>query len=289
MPIRILRNATLPALFLLFGCDDPQDPATGGTAGSAGSGAGGSSSAGSAGSSGSSAGGSGAGGSSAGGSSGQGGSAGSPAGGSSGAAGTGGSGSPVTIENPGFEADPVAAGKYNDKIVPASWSKYDPGAIIGLDYNSLGVLNPTGTVLYPAGAPEGSNVALIFLWRDQTAGTPAGISQVLSEPLMTNTLYTLRVRVGNIAPEVAADYDLNGFPGYRVELLAGGEVLAADDNTLLPGEGKFLQSEVSFTSGPNHPKAGESLEVRLLNLNMADPGIEVNFDDVRLDAVPIPL
>lgn len=192
------------------------------------------------------------------------------------------------IVNPGFEADPVAAGKYNDAIVPAGWVKYDPNKIIGQDYNSIGVLNPTGTSLYPGGAPEGSNVALIFLWRMQTDGIAAGLSQELSHALLPNTQYTLRVKVGNIAPEGNVAYDLNGFPGYRVELLAGGTVLAADNSTLMPAEGMFSQSVVSFASDSSHPQLGEKVEIRLINLNKANSGIEVNFDDVELEAAPKP-
>ncbi len=86
---------------------------------------------------------------------------------------TGGPGAPIVVENPGFEADGVADGAYNDKIVPAGWTKYDPLNIIGLDYNSLGVLNPTGTVLYPDDAPEGKNVALV-----EKAQFPGGAFQL---------------------------------------------------------------------------------------------------------------
>jgi hypothetical protein len=190
----------------------------------------------------------------------------------------------LKIVNAGFETDPVAPGKYNDAIVPAGWVLYDPGKIIGQNYNSIGVLNPTGTTLYPGGAPQGSNVALVFLWRMETDGIAAGISQVLAHSLLANTQYTLRVKVGNIAPEANVAWDLNGFPGYRVELLAAGTVLAADDNTLQPAEGTFSQSVVSFTTGDFHPLLGEKVEIRLLNLNKADSGIEVNFDDVTMEA-----
>lgn len=195
---------------------------------------------------------------------------------------------PIVVKNPGFEEDPVADGTYTDSIVPAGWMKYDPDSIIGLDYNSLGVLNPTGTVLYPDGAPEGSNVALVFLWRDQTSGSPAGYVQVLAAALQASTEYTLRVKVGNIAPEVMAPYDLAGFPGYRVELLAGGAVLAADDDTLAPLDGEFVQSEVVFASKADDAELGMPLAIRLINKNQADSGIEVNFDDVELIAAPAP-
>lgn len=194
----------------------------------------------------------------------------------------------LAVQNPGFEADVVANGNYDDKIVPMGWTKYDPQSILGQDYNSLGVLNPTGTALYPAGAPEGSNVALVFLWREQTNGLPAGFVQQLGDTLQASTEYTLRVKVGNIAPMGNAPYELAGFPGYRVELLAGDAVLAADDGSLSPADGEFLQSEISFTSTADPAELGAPLKIRLINMNMGDSGIEVNFDDVELFAAPAP-
>jgi hypothetical protein len=199
----------------------------------------------------------------------------------------GSSGTAVTILNPGFEANTVAAGNYDDQVVPAGWVKYDPQSIIGLDYNSLGVLNPTGTNLYPGGAPQGSNVALVFLWRMQTDGIPAGYSQELAHTLLPDTHYTLRVDVGNIADLGDAPYSLDGFPGYRVELLAGDAVIAMDDDTLSPPEGQFEESLVEVTTPASGPEIGQPVSIRLLNLNKASSGIEVNFDDVRLDAAPV--
>lgn len=195
---------------------------------------------------------------------------------------------PIVVQNPGFEANFVADGMYNDQVIPTGWSKYDPNNIIGQNYNSLGVLNPTGTPLYPAGAPEGKNVALIFLWRMQTDGLPAGYSQQLTATLQAKTQYTLQVRVGNIGPVMGDPWDLTGFPGYRVELLAGTTVLAQDNNTLLPAEGMFLESTVSFSTGSTNPSLGQPLGIRLINLNKANSGIEVNFDDVRLEALSLP-
>jgi hypothetical protein len=143
-------------------------------------------------------------------------------------------------------------------------------------------------VLYPAGAAEGKNVALVFLWRMQTDGQPAGLSQQLAATLEAKTQYTLRVKIGNIAPVMGDPWDLTGFPGYRVELLAGNTVLAKDDNTLLPNEGTFLESQVSFSTGTADPTLGQPLGIRLINLNTGSSGIEVNFDDIRLDALLLP-
>jgi hypothetical protein len=86
---------------------------------------------------------------------------------------------------------------------------------------------------------------------------------------------------------VNAPFQFGGFPNYRIDLLAGTNVLASDNNTLLLDEGRFLTSTVAVSTGNNHPLAGQTLGIRLVNLNNA-PGIEVNFDNVRLDASPVP-
>jgi hapalindole H/12-epi-hapalindole U/12-epi-fischerindole U synthase len=277
--IRILVPTTLftSALALFVGCDADPPAGSGGSGSSSASSGESSSSSGT--NSSSSGGGSGSSSSSA---------SGSSSSGGGGGAGGGGAAIPIIVENPGFEANPIADGTYNSTIVPASWNKYDPSNIIGQDFNSIGVLNPTGTPLYPGGAPQGKNVALVFLWRMQTDGLPAGISQQLTATLQAQMQYNLRVRIGNIAPEPGVGWDLTGFPGYRVELLAGTTILAADDNTLLPAEGTFLESQVSYTTAMADPALGQPLGIRLINLNKANSGIEVNFDDVRLEAVPLP-
>ena len=42
-----------------------------------------------------------------------------------------------------------------------------------------------------------------------------------------------------------------GFPGYRFQLLAGGVVLAEDDNTLAPGEGRSEEHTSELQSRTN--------------------------------------
>lgn len=199
----------------------------------------------------------------------------------------GGMGRSIAIANHGFEADIVANGMFNDKITPQGWTLLDATPpIIGLDYNSRGVLNPTNTPLYAAGAPEGKNVALIFLWRAETNDIPVGLSQETSEVIAPFTQYTLRVRVGNINGEPGFPYELDGFPGYRVELRAGATVLASDV-ALSPADGTFEESVIVHSIGATDPAIGQKLGVAMFNLNKGNSGIEVNFDDVRVDAVEI--
>jgi hypothetical protein len=87
-------------------------------------------------------------------------------------------------------------------------------------------------------------------------------------------------------------YNLDGFPGYRVQLLAGAVVVAEDDGALSAtlGEGTFAPSTVQLTTGASPGQLGQPLAIRLVNRNQPDDplarGLEVDFDDVRLDATP---
>ncbi len=204
---------------------------------------------------------------------------------------------PVPITNPGFEANFAGPNAFSI-LIPQGWSLFDPNNIVDQSLDAVGVLNPTGGTNFPAGAPEGDNVALIYLETDSGNGL-AGLTQVLTTSVSADTRYTLTVEVGDIASGFnAPPFDmtfflLDGFPGYQVQLLAGGVVIAEDDNTLAPilDDGQFATSEISVDIPAGHPLIGQALEVRLINLNMLgtpeEPGIEVDFDDVRLDATPL--
>lgn len=205
---------------------------------------------------------------------------------------------PVPITNSGFEANFAGPNAFSI-LIPQGWSLFDPNSIVDQSLDAVGVLNPTGGTNFPAGAPEGDNVALIYLETDSGNG-PAGLTQVLTTSLAAEMRYTLTVEVGDIASGFnAPPFDmtfflLDGFPGYQVQLLAGGVVIAQDDNTLAAvlDDGQFATSSISVDIPAGHPQIGQALEVRLINLNMLgtpeEPGIEVDFDDVRLDASPLP-
>lgn len=207
--------------------------------------------------------------------------------------------SDIPIQNAGFEANVQPMGCWLPLLIPTGWTVHDPAGIYDGGNDTVGVLHPLGSPHFPAGAPEGDNVALVFIGSEIGMG-PMGLTQVLGDVLQPETAYTLTVEVGNIASGVALPpcdafgfFDLDGFPGYQVQLLAGGVVVAEDNNSLAGSipEGEFLLSTVQFTTGPTHPQLGQPLEVRLINLNQvdtpADPGIEVDFDDVRLIALPV--
>ncbi len=222
------------------------------------------------------------------------------------------SAAPLTITNPGFE-DLYFGGNlpaaFNGDVpptafpfgnAPAGWALF--GTTGG--GTSIGVLNPGVMAIepmatnFPAGAPEGDNVALLF-FNNFAGGAEFGIQQTLADTLQPRTTYTLSVEVGNIASGTSVVepfasfgfFDLRGFPGYRIDLLAGGTVLASDNSSLLPGEGEFLTSTIQVDIG-DVVVPGQALSIRLVNLNVQDVNdpavdLEVDFDDIRLDASPL--
>ena len=195
----------------------------------------------------------------------------------------------IGIDNGGFEEPdltnqpPVIGNEVFTFETPPGWELYDPSNLIpdnpNLMTSFVGVWNPTST-FFTNEAPEGKNVGAILLAQDPGSGV-AGFSQTLSSTLKANTKYTLQVEVGN-----PGDFFV-GFPGYQIQLLAGGTVMAEDNNTLSPSEGTFETSTISFTTSANDNNLGQQLEIRLLNL-LNSPGLEVDFDNVRLDATSVP-
>ena len=195
----------------------------------------------------------------------------------------------LVVSNHSFEFPVIPAGAFSINPLPPGWAAYGN---INFNNRSAGVLHPATTTLYAELPPDGRNVGVTFLMdnpQNQTffARLQAGLRQTLTAPLRTRRHYTLHVGVGNIANDVNAPFLFGGFPNYRIDLLAGTNVLASDHKTLLPGEGRFLTSTVSVTIAASHPFAGQSLGLRLVNMNSA-PGIEVNWDNVRIESSPLP-
>ena len=221
------------------------------------------------------------------------------------------SAAPLAVTNPGFE-DISGQSPFNEFTfgAPNGWSLYDPGNITaggdGPTY-FVGTLTPTDPAppdvieFFPAGAPQGVRVGIAFNYNGSAGEGAYGLFQTLSDTLAPNTHYELSVLIGNIAAgySVSGDYfPLDGFPGYRVELLAGNTLLAVDDNSLAGSipEGAFAPTTLSYTSGSSPLGEGENLTIRLINLNQLDNSLtnpetydlEVDFDDVQLAATPVP-
>lgn len=215
---------------------------------------------------------------------------------------------PITVVNHSFE-NITGESPYNEFTFGPfpGWGLYDPGAITdGGDGPTffIGTLTPTVVTsppnyeFFPSGASDGNRVGMAFSFFGSGGSGAWGLEQTLADTLQANTTYTLQVDIGNIGSGTAVDttpYNLNGFPGYRVDLLAGGVVVASDNSTLTGtiAEGTFATSTVQLTTGISHLQFGQSLGIRLVNLNEVDPlaptaDLEVDFDNVRLAAVPVP-
>lgn len=206
----------------------------------------------------------------------------------------------VTVINPGFE-DISGESEVNEfTFGPLNgWDLYDPGNITdggdGPTY-FIGTLRPTAPTFFTNGAPEGERVGIAFNFFGSGDAGEYGLVQTLSETLQANNDYVLNVEIGNIASGTATNgtfFNLDGFPGYRVDLLAGGVVIAQDNNTLAGAipEGEFATSTVTFQTGDSHAQLGQQLGIRLVNLNQVDASfpaadLEVDFDNVRLSAAP---
>jgi len=177
---------------------------------------------------------------------------------------------PLSIQNPSFEDFVLADG---------GWMT-EGGGLVGYGWNTdpepyttgslwVGAFNPNAAQ-HPGGAPDGVNVAY-------SAGPT--IYQTLGDVLTANTEYTLLVDIG---------YSIGAsFMGYHVRLLAGGSLLAEDNNSEAVWAGSFSTSVVTYTALPGDPLLGQPLEIRL---DIANPGEgnETNFDNVRLSAIPEP-
>ncbi len=211
----------------------------------------------------------------------------------------------ITVINPGFE-DIGGETPYNEFTFGPlhGWQLYDPGAITNGGAGStffIGTLTPSPPVFFTNGASEGQRVGIAFNYFGSGGLGEYGLQQTLAATLQANTHYTLQVDIGNIHSGTSVDgtfFPLAGFPGYRVDLLAGGQVIASDNNSLgnaIP-EGAFATSTLQFTTDAAPLLLGQSLGIRLVNLNQVDPlfpssDLEVDFDHVRLtgvSAVPEP-
>ncbi len=183
----------------------------------------------------------------------------------------------IFIANHSFE-DPIAPvqsdGFYTDNnspVVIRNWfNAHAPG-------KDQGVLDPTKSQnltghdffygLQPV--PDGNQVAY------SNGGT---IAQKLSAVLQPNTRYTLSAYIGR--------RKALAFPANNIRLLAGDTTATtlAISNSVTPAAGTFQRVTVSYTSGD----IGDPLIGKPLQIYLSSWGIQANFDNVTLDASPIP-
>jgi hypothetical protein len=165
---------------------------------------------------------------------------------------------PITVANFSFEEPALADGAFNTGTV-SSWSLSGVGG-------GGGVFNPIAGTHFTNEVPDGSQT----LYLNQ--GTA---SQVLSAVLTANTQYTLLVNVGRRLPPTA-------FPGYTVGLLAGSTPLGIE-SSLMPAEGAFATSTITYTALGTDPLLGQPLQIRFTSVTT-----QTNFDNVHLIATAVP-
>lgn len=204
----------------------------------------------------------------------------------------------ITVVNPGFE-DTSGQTVFNEFTfgTPNGWTLHDPNGIVAAGFYP-GTLEPNGVEFFDELAPEGTRVAILF--NNQGQGTGEwGFQQILSDTLQPYSHYELSIQVGNIGSGYATNgeyFDLSGFPGYRVELLAGDQVIAQDNNSLIIDDREWGTSIVEFTTGGTHDLLGQNLGIRIVNLNVIPAGYtafnapdsEVDFDQVSLNVTAVP-
>lgn len=136
----------------------------------------------------------------------------------------------------------------------------------------------------PAGA-HGQNVA--FLFNDGGPSEQVSLSRVLPDTLVASSEYTLRVAIGRFLPD--QPYAFSTYGGYRIELLAGGQVIASGENVALPAVGAFADAEVSVRSDapPALAQVGQPLSLRF-TLGTDQAPRSTHFDHVRLERRPLP-
>ncbi len=169
-------------------------------------------------------------------------------------------GAAIPLNNPSFEMDDV----------PEGGSQM--GAFGWVASGNAGVYQGSSEIT-PADGVQSAYV---------TGG--ASLTQTLAGvPLRNDYVYILMVDV--------ADRRSTTFAGYQVELLAGGQTLAMDNNSLLVPQatdtvGYFYTTAVVQFRGIDHPLAGQDLGIRLTALGT--PSNQTYFDNVRLFAYWVP-
>ena len=186
------------------------------------------------------------------------------------AVGTQASAAPITITNPSFEDDDVADGQFTNGLA-AGWDTV--GTVTGTQDFSTGQLPPAAT--------DGEQHAAVS-WPDKNGS----ISQLTSHTIAAGETYTLLVDVGEV----------NNFSGSQATIrlfgsTAGiGTALSNANGTavlaIVPGSGSYaLDQTVTYTAlASGDPFEGQDLGVGLF----VTSGIQVLFDNVRLDVVPEP-
>ncbi len=170
---------------------------------------------------------------------------------------------PISILNPSFEDhNPLTGGSrglWNKSIV--DWQT--TGGLSGT-YQPSTPGNTFGEDVFSVDVPAGLNTAYSM---DET------IYQVLGDSLTADTMYTLRVDVG--------DRFAYNLPSHSIQLRAGVHTLGSAG--VIPADGNFAEASLTYTANVGDPGIGELLGIWLVNSG-GGKGYQVNWDNVRLTA-----
>jgi hypothetical protein len=152
----------------------------------------------------------------------------------------------------------------------------EPAPWVASNVNSFGS-GWTSASQYTTGIPDGDIYAY--------ANTVGTLSQTLAATLQADTSYTLTVAVGWRAD--LPGFGFPTFPGYGIELWAGGTKLTSTYSTnqggtgASPTGGQWIDVIATYTSPAS--VTADALQIRLIGYD-----IQTNYDNVRLDGTLIP-
>lgn len=167
------------------------------------------------------------------------------------------SGAAIPVVNHSFEADALVPGSFTS-VAPTGWTFVVPSS------GTAGTFRPTLDT-WGYATSDGQNLAYM---------NGASIEQAVSAVLVADATVTLTVDV-IFRPGF-------GSRNHRIDLIAGDTIIASDIGSVMPAPGEWLPSVLTYTPTASDPLLGQQIKIRL------GGATQVNFDNVRLDAIPTP-
>ncbi len=166
--------------------------------------------------------------------------------------------SPVTVTNPGFEADVLADGAFTNGAFAAGWT-----GPVATDYGAINPIVGAGQAYTTNVIPEGTNVGF-------TDGS--AISQDTGVAAVAGSIYRLDVEVGDRADQAA--------PQYTVSLSEGGNSLGSVDHT------NFAPVNDNFVTATLFAYNAFGTGNLMIGLDHTGGG-QANFDNVQLEVMDL--
>ena len=204
-----------------------------------------------------------------------------------------------TVSNE-FTFGPLVGWNLYEQTVNLTSGGDGPGFFVGTLTPQLNgnTPEPDDFINFPNGAADGIRVGIAFNFSNTRDTGEYGLEQTTGHTFEASTSYNLQVEIGNIASGQSLGsgfFNLNGFPGYRIALMANGVEIQTDSSSAgAIAEGEFATASVTYVTGSSGGVIGQTIGIRLVNLNNSNVNtnvpagndLEVDFDNVRLDAAP---